>query len=100
MAAPHPTNAVLVGKKEVNNYVLAVLRLFSEGAEEVVIRARGRNICKAVDTAERVKSMYMKNVVVKDVKIGSEDIVDETGKKRRVSTIEIVLARAGEEEGG
>lgn len=100
MAAPHPTNAVLVGKKEINNYVLAVIRLFSEGAEEVVIRARGRNICKAVDTAERVKSMYMKNVVVRNVRIGSEDIVDEAGRRRKVSTIEIVLARAEEEAGG
>lgn len=99
MATPHPANAVLVGRKEVNNYVLAVIRLFSEGAEEVIIRARGKNICKAVDTAERVRNMYMKNIVVKDVKIGSEEIVDEGGRRRTVSTIEIILAKAPEESG-
>ena len=100
MATPHPANAVLIGKKEINNYVLAVIRLFSEGAEEVIIRARGKNICKAVDTAERVRHMYMKNLVVKDVKTGSEEIVDESGRKRTVSTIEIILAKPSEEESG
>ncbi len=95
-AEPHPTNAVLIGRKDTKNYVLAVLKLFTEGVEEVVIRARGRNICKAVDTAELVRSTYMKDVKVKDVKIGSEEITDESGRRRRVSTIEIVLVKGGE----
>ncbi|GAB6148008.1 DNA-binding protein Alba [Stetteria hydrogenophila] len=98
--APHPANAVLIGKKDVNNYVLAIIRLFSEGAEEVIVKARGKNICKAVDAVERVRRMYMKDLIVKDVKIGSEEVEDEGGRKRLVSAMEIVLARAPSEGEG
>ncbi len=95
MAAPYQANAVLVGKKDTMNYVLAAIRLFTEGASEVVIRARGRNICKAVDAAERVRST-LKDVKISDVKIYSEEVEGEDGRKRRVSAIEIVLTRQPE----
>ncbi len=93
MSAPYQANAVLVGRKDTMNYVLAAIRLFTEGASEVVIKARGRNICKAVDAAERVKAT-LKDVAVRDVKIYSEEVEDDQGRKRRVSAIEIVLARS------
>ncbi len=92
MAAPYQANAVLVGRKNTMNYVLAAIRLFTEGASEVVIRARGKNVCKAVDAAERVKST-LRDVEIRDVRIYSEEVEGEDGKKRRVSAIEIVLAR-------
>jgi len=93
VSAPYQANAVLVGRKDTMNYVLAAIRLFTEGASEVVIKARGRNICKAVDAAERVKAT-LKDVAVRDVKIYSEEVEDDQGRKRRVSAIEIVLARS------
>ncbi|MEB3773310.1 MAG: DNA-binding protein Alba [Desulfurococcales archaeon] len=93
-AVPHPTNAVLVGRKPVMNYVLAALRLFTqEGVSEVVIRARGRNVCKAVDTVETLRHMFMKDLQVKSINIYSEEVSDESGRKRRVSSIEIVVTR-------
>ncbi len=93
MVLPHPTNAVLVGKKPTTNYVMAALRMLShEGLEEVIIKARGANIYRAVETANAIRRV-MSNVVVKHVNIGSEEVVDKNGRKRRVSSIEIILAK-------
>jgi DNA-binding protein len=92
MVEPQQTNVVLVGRKDVMNYVLAAIRLFNDGAEEVVIRARGLNICKAVDVAETIRNLFMKDTVVKKVEIYSEEL-EKDGKKKRVSAIEITLAK-------
>ncbi|MEB3779909.1 MAG: RNA-binding protein, partial [Desulfurococcales archaeon] len=41
---------VRIGRKPVMNYVLAILTtLMEQGVNQVVVRARGRNINKAVD---------------------------------------------------
>lgn len=86
-------NVVLVGKKGTMNYVLAVVIQFNQGADTVVLKARGRAISKAVDVAEIVKTRFMpEQVDVKSVTIGTEQV--GTGEQmRNVSTIEIVLAR-------
>ncbi|MCE4609693.1 MAG: DNA-binding protein Alba [Desulfurococcales archaeon] len=98
MVEPQSTNAILIGKKPVMNYVLAALRLLEqEGAEEIIVRARGRNICTAVDTVESLKNLFIKNLIIKDIKIGSEVLESPDGKKRRVSVIEIVVAKPKEE---
>lgn len=84
---------ILVGNKNVMNYVLATVIQFNQGAKRVVVKARGRAISKAVDTAEIVRSRFLKDEVdVKEIKIGSEQIGDENNK-RMVSVIEIVLER-------
>ena len=48
-------NFVFVGTKPVMNYVLAVVTQFNAGEKEVIIKARGKSITRAVDTAEIVK---------------------------------------------
>ena len=96
MAEPYQANAVLVGRKPTMNYVLAAIRLFTEGAGEVILKARGANISKAVDVAERIRRVFLKDVVVKDVRIDSEEVSDQEGRTRRVPIIEIVLARGQE----
>jgi DNA-binding protein len=92
---PTPANVILIGKKPVMNYVLATLTLLSNtDANEVIIKARGRSICKAVDTAEIVRNRFLKNLEVKSVAIGSQQVTNPDGRTSRVSTIEIVLAKA------
>ncbi|MEB3755650.1 MAG: DNA-binding protein Alba [Desulfurococcales archaeon] len=92
---PTPANVILIGKKPVMNYVLATLTLLSNtDANEVIIKARGRSICKAVDTAEIVRNRFLKNLEVKSVTIGSQQVTNPDGRTSRVSTIEIVLAKA------
>ena len=89
-----PSNVVLVGKKPVMNYVLATLTLLNQGVKEVVVKARGRAISKAVDTVEIVRKRFLPGKVdIKDIKIDSQVIQNPDGRQTRVSTIEIVLER-------
>lgn len=89
-------NAVFIGKKPVMNYVLACITLLNSGADEIVLKARGKAISRAVDVEEIVRNRFMPNVVVKDVRLGTEQVTTEDGSKINTSTIEIVLAK-GEE---
>ncbi len=86
---------VYVGNKPFMNYVTAVVMQFTtQGAQRVVIKARGRYISRAVDVAEMVRKRFLVGQVdVKEVKIDSEEFTDQQGRKRRVSTIEIVLEK-------
>lgn len=88
--------AIFVGKKSVMNYVLAALLQFDSGAKEIVLKARGKAISKAVDVAEIIKRRLLEDKIeVKDVKIGTE-LVGEGEAARNVSIIEIVLAKKEE----
>ncbi len=89
-----PSNVVLVGKKPPMNYVLAVLTLFQNGQNQVVLKARGMAISKAVDVSQILKNRFLKDVEVKDIRIGTEQVENQqTGTKSNVSSIEIVLER-------
>jgi DNA-binding protein len=85
-------NVVYIGNKPVMSYVLAVVTQFNTGlSDEVLIKARGRAISRAVDTAEVVRNKFMQGVEVKDIKIGTEQLVGGDGDKMNVSSIEITL---------
>ena len=86
-------NAILVGSKPSMNYVLAVVNQFSQGSKEVVIKARGRAITRAVDTAEIVRNRFIKDTEVKDILIGTEAVTNMEGSSSNVSTIEIYLKK-------
>jgi DNA-binding protein len=86
-------NTVFIGKKPVMNYVLACLTLFQNGSNEVHIKARGKSISTAVDTAEIVRKRFATNAKVKDIKIDTEQLANtETGAMSNVSSMEIILA--------
>ena len=92
MAVPSE-GTILVGQKPVMNYVLATVIQFNQGAQRVILKARGRAISKAVDAAEIVRTRFLQGQVdIASIKIGSEK-VGEPGKERIVSIIEIVLER-------
>ncbi|ADG91490.1 DNA-binding protein Alba [Thermosphaera aggregans] len=92
MAQPQSANTVLVGKKPVMNYVIAVLTLVHQGVREVYIKARGRAISKAVDTVEIIRNRFLPGKVdVEDIKIGSQTVTNPQGKETRVSIIEVKL---------
>jgi DNA-binding protein len=86
-AAP---NVVFVGKKPTMSYVLAVVTQFSDGMDDVHIKARGRSISRAVDVAEVVRNRFVQGVNT-DVQIGTDEIIDENNNKINVSTIDIKL---------
>ena len=51
-------NVVYVGNKPVMNYVLACVTQLNQGADEIVVKARGRAISRAVDVAEILKNRF------------------------------------------
>ncbi len=83
-------NTVFVGNKPVMNYVLAVVTQFNNGASEVAIKARGKAISRAVDTAEIALNRFLEGVTKKDI-VTSTEIIDTDSGKTNVSSIEITL---------
>jgi len=88
-------NVIYVGRKPPMSYVLAVVTQFNtSGSEEIIIKARGRSISTAVDTAEIVRNRFVRDARVKDIKIGTESITnEEVGRTSNVSSIEICLTK-------
>jgi len=87
-------NTVYIGRKPTMNYVLAVITNFNlSDTKEVTLKARGRAITTAVDVAEIVNNRFMKELNVSEITIGTEEIQQEEGGTRNVSTIEITLTR-------
>ena len=86
-------NIIFVGRKPPMSYVLAVVTQFNTSrSDEVIIKARGRAISRAVDTAEIVRNRFIKDAKLKDIKIGTESITnEEEGRTSNVSSIEIIL---------
>jgi len=84
-------NTIFVGNKPPMSYVLAVVTQFNGGSAEVTIKARGRAISRAVDTAEITRNRFIKDAKVKSINIGTETITNEEGKTSNVSSIEITL---------
>ena len=89
----HEENVIYVGRKPVMNYVLAVMNSLNQrGLDEVVLKARGRAISTAVDTAE-VTRRFVKDLEAA-VSIGTEQLPMEEGGTRNVSTMEITMKRS------
>lgn len=85
-------NIVIMGMKPLMNYVVACLTLFNSGAKTVKIRARGKHINKAVDAVELLRRIFLRDAIIKNIKIGTDDLVRDDGKEAKVSTIEIEVA--------
>ncbi len=86
-------NVIYVGSKPPMSYVLAVVTQFNSGSDEVIIKARGRAISTAVDTAEIVRNRFVTDAKLKEIKIGTESITNEEGRTSNVSTMEICLTK-------
>jgi DNA-binding protein len=75
-------NEVLVSMKNVEDYVLEVITMLNQGAQEVDIKGVGRDIGKAVDVFNMVKDKLGKGV-----ELGSGSIGSESRDKKRLSFI-------------
>ena len=87
-------NTIFVGSKPVMNYVLAVVTQFNEGNNGVVLRARGKSISRAVDTAEIVRNRFVPDSDVTDIQISTEEIENFNNEKTNVSIIEISMEKS------
>lgn len=89
-------NVVFIGIKPFMNYVTSVVMLFTaKNKDEVIIKARGRWISRAVEVVEIVRKKFLKeqNIQIKGVKIDSEEVENNEGKKVNVASIEIKLGK-------
>jgi len=82
--------SVIVGKKQLMNYVIACLSLFHSDVETVKITARGQAISKAIDTVTLLKKAFIKNLDIQDICIGTQEFSLQN-KKTFVSTIDITI---------
>lgn len=88
-------HTVFVGSRPFMNYVTGVVMQFTtQGAKEVMVKARGKFISRAVDIAEVSSKRFLEGQIdVKDIKINSEEFTNKENKLVRVSTIEIMLGK-------
>ena len=76
------------------SYVMAIITSFTgSNTKEVTLKARGQSITTAVDAAEITRRRFMKELNLGEITIGTEEIQQEEGGTRNVSTIEITLTR-------
>jgi DNA-binding protein len=86
-------NVVLIGKKPVMNYVTACITFFNTGEKQVVVKARGRAISRAIDAVELLRRAFIKDLEINNIKIDTEELFKVEGQKSNVSTIEITVAK-------
>ena len=88
-------NSIFVGDKHFMNYVTGVVMQFTtKGATEVIVKARGKFISRAVDIAEITTKRFLEGQIeIGTISIDSEEFNNKEGKQIRVSIIEIVLKR-------
>lgn len=91
-----PDNNIFIGGKPFMNYVTGVVMQFTtKNAEDVIIKARGKFISRAVDVAEVAAKRFLENsVAVSGIRIDSEGFRNTEGRDIRVSTIEITLSKS------
>lgn len=91
---PSP-NVVLVGKKPALVYAVAALMQLTSEHNEVVLKARGRAISKAVDVVEILKRRFLGDQMnLKNIQIGTETFQTPDNRQRFISTIEITVSKA------
>jgi DNA-binding protein len=84
---------LFVGSKPFMNYVTGIMMHFSNGADKIVIKARGKYISRAVDIGEVIKNKFVDGAKVSNVKIGSTEFESREGRKIRTSTIELTVSK-------
>jgi len=84
-------NVVYIGSKPVMNYVLAVVTQMNGGTSEVMLKARGRAISRAVDVAEIVRNRFILDAELGSIEISTEKVSNDEGLHSNISAIEIQL---------
>ena len=88
-------HTVFIGAKPFMNYVTGVVMQFTtQSAKEVLVKARGKFITRAVDVAEVACKRFLEGQIkIRDIKVDSEQFKNKEGKDVRVSTIDIALEK-------
>ena len=84
-------NIVFVGGKRVTAYTAAAFTLFAQGHDEIELKARGKNVYNAIRVALAVREK-IGSAEIKEIEIDEEEY-ENNGKKRKVPTITIKIAK-------
>ena len=88
-----PSNSIFVGQKPVMRYVTAIIMGLTPSNKEVILKARGRAISKAVDVVEVARRRFFEGkLAVKEIVIGTE-VLGQENERRNVSIMEIKLEK-------
>jgi len=88
-----PSNNIFVGQKPVMSYVTAIIMHLTPSNKEVILKARGRAISKAVDVVEVARRRFFEGkLTIKEISIGTE-VLGQENERRNVSTMEIKLEK-------
>ncbi len=86
-------SVVFVGSKPLMSYITACVTQLNRNPEELVIKARGRAISRAVDVAEVLRNRFMPDLKVRNIDISTEQVKTAEGNVANVSAMEITLVR-------
>jgi archaea-specific DNA-binding protein len=88
-------NSIFIGGKPFMNYVTGVVMQFTtKNADEVIVKARGKFISRAVDVAEVASRRFLTDQVeIANIRTDSEEFENKEGRRVRVSIIEISLKK-------
>ncbi|MFX1510728.1 MAG: DNA-binding protein Alba, partial [Promethearchaeota archaeon] len=64
-------SVVFVGSKPLMSYITACVTQLNRNPEELVIKARGRAISRAVDVAEVLRNRFMPDLIVRQIDIST-----------------------------
>jgi len=67
--------------------------LLNHGVKQVMVRARGQAISKAVDVVEMLRRSFVKDLQIRSIVMGSEEVTRFDGKPASISMIEILLEK-------
>jgi DNA-binding protein len=85
-------NVIYIGKKSAMNYVMACFTVIQSGMDDIIIKARGRSISKAVDVLEILKNRFIKDKIKgSSIVTGTDTIESDDRGTFNVSTIEITV---------
>jgi DNA-binding protein len=92
-------DTIYIGNKPAMRYVLAIINAFGAGGvDNLVVKARGRAISRAVDVVEISRNRFLKDVEAGKIEIGTEELPAMGGGTRGVSTIAITMTKIGEKQ--
>ena len=88
-------NSIFIGDKPLLNYLTGVVLQFTtKEAKEILIKARGKFISKAVDIAMLAKERFLSGQInINKIEIGSSEFTNKENKIIRVSFIQISLTK-------
>lgn len=86
-------NTVFVGRRPLMNYVVACMALFNTGCKKAIVKARSREISRAVDTVELLRRVFVKDLKLQRICLGTEQVTRREEQKSNVSAIEITVTK-------